>query len=151
MKCPSIHRFQKWILESKKPSLYKGVHVLALRSGEEFHFIVRMRFFQGIIGPSDELSPPTFIRGAAAAPLRAKRSGMRRYTDLPSRTWRPLDERGSLLFFGLEKVMYCSSKIILERYLTTGPTRSCRSYETAKALVKGRVEDDFPFGETMDG
>lgn len=88
MKCPSIHSFQKWILESKKPSLYKGVHVLALRSGEEYHFI-EDAFFGGIIGPSDHLTPKikntTFIRGAAAAPLRAKRSGMRRYTDLPSR------------------------------------------------------------------
>ena len=42
-----------------------------------------------------------------------------------------------LLFVKGFQVMYCSSNIILERYLTTGPTRSCRSYQTAKGPFEG--------------
>lgn len=147
MKCPSIHRFQKWILESKKPSLYKGVHVLALRSGEEFHFI-EDAFFSGYHRTIRSSHPQNQkhdwkIRGAAAAPLRAKRSGMRRYTDLPSRTWRPLDERRKACTVHQKSSLNGTLLPVLPG--PAGPTKQ------QKALFKGRMEDDFPFGETMDG
>ena len=83
----------------------------------------------------------SWIQGAAAAPLRAKRSGMRRYTDLPSSRWRPLDGRHKAVLrsFKWSTVRHVFSLNVV--FLPVLPGSTSPTKQQSPAAFKGRMED----------